>query len=197
MERRLLLLWLLGSLPQFSNAQLPFYEEHFDQTSFPPGWTTDDHSANPADLHVLWEVCQDPSTCPPGTDDDLPAQFDPDYFNAPTYAGGYVFVDSDKANIPTGAADHISVLTSAAINCSAQSQVFARFYSVIGTYQSPAFEGAVLLVSSELDEIMALSDRIAVMYKGEIIDIVPRAEATREGLGLLMAGVHPRDAVAG
>ncbi|MEZ4558178.1 MAG: ABC transporter ATP-binding protein [Caldilineaceae bacterium] len=56
---------------------------------------------------------------------------------------------------------------------------------------------AVLLVSSELDEIMALSDRIAVMYKGEIIDIVPRAEATREGLGLLMAGVHPRDAVAG
>lgn len=149
MERRLLLLWLLGSLPQFSNAQLPFYEEHFDQTSFPPGWTTDDHSANPADLHVLWEVCQDPSTCPPGTDDDLPAQFDPDYFNAPTYAGGYVFVDSDKANIPTGAADHISVLTSAAINCSAQSQVFARFYSVIGTYQSPAFEGAVLLVSSD------------------------------------------------
>jgi ABC-type uncharacterized transport system ATPase subunit len=49
---------------------------------------------------------------------------------------------------------------------------------------------AILLVSSELDEIMALSDRIAVMYKGEIIGIVPRSEATREGLGLLMAGVH-------
>jgi general nucleoside transport system ATP-binding protein len=50
---------------------------------------------------------------------------------------------------------------------------------------------AVLVVSSELDEIMALSDRIVVMYKGEVIGIVPRAEATREGLGLLMAGVHP------
>ena len=49
---------------------------------------------------------------------------------------------------------------------------------------------AVLLVSSELDEIMALSDRIVVMYKGEIIGTVPRAEATREGLGLLMAGVR-------
>lgn len=48
---------------------------------------------------------------------------------------------------------------------------------------------AVLVVSSELDEIMALADRIAVMYKGEIIDIVPREQATREGLGLLMAGV--------
>ncbi len=53
---------------------------------------------------------------------------------------------------------------------------------------------AVLLVSSELDEIMALSDRIAVMYKGEIIGIVPRAEATREGLGLLMAGVRREEA---
>ena len=48
---------------------------------------------------------------------------------------------------------------------------------------------AVLLVSAELDEIMALSDRIAVMYKGEVIDIVDRKDATREGLGLLMAGV--------
>lgn len=52
----------------------------------------------------------------------------------------------------------------------------------------------VLLVSAELEEIMALSDRIAVMYKGEIIDTVPAAAATREQLGLLMAGV--RDAGA-
>jgi simple sugar transport system ATP-binding protein len=52
---------------------------------------------------------------------------------------------------------------------------------------------AVLVVSSELDEILALSDRIAVMYHGSIIDIVPREEATREGLGLLMAGIHPTE----
>ena len=49
---------------------------------------------------------------------------------------------------------------------------------------------AVLVVSSELDEILALADRIVVMYKGEVIGIVPRAQATREGLGLLMAGVQ-------
>jgi simple sugar transport system ATP-binding protein len=53
---------------------------------------------------------------------------------------------------------------------------------------------AVLVISAELDEILALSDRIAVMYKGEIVDILPREQATREGLGLLMAGVH-RDEV--
>ncbi len=48
---------------------------------------------------------------------------------------------------------------------------------------------AVLLVSTELDEILALSDRIAVMFKGTIIAVVPGAQATREGLGLLMAGI--------
>ena len=48
---------------------------------------------------------------------------------------------------------------------------------------------AVLLISAELDEIMALSDRIAVMYKGAILDTLLGNAATREHLGLLMAGV--------
>ncbi|MBM7557897.1 ABC transporter ATP-binding protein [Halanaerobacter jeridensis] len=47
---------------------------------------------------------------------------------------------------------------------------------------------AVLLVSAELSEIMSLSDRIAVMYEGEIVDILEVEEATEEKLGLLMAG---------
>jgi simple sugar transport system ATP-binding protein len=47
---------------------------------------------------------------------------------------------------------------------------------------------AVLLVSSELDEIMSLSDRIAVMYKGQIVAVLDAGKATREELGLLMAG---------
>jgi len=52
-------------------------------------------------------------------------------------------------------------------------------------------EGAgVLLVSPELDEIMKLSDRIAVMYKGKIMAILPAERVTREQLGLLMAGVE-------
>jgi len=48
---------------------------------------------------------------------------------------------------------------------------------------------AVLLVSSELDEIMQLSDRIAVMYRGQIIDILDAKSVTKEMVGLLMAGV--------
>ncbi len=50
---------------------------------------------------------------------------------------------------------------------------------------------AVLLVSTELDEIMQLSDRIAVMYRGQILAIVDPKTTTRESIGLLMAGVVP------
>lgn len=50
---------------------------------------------------------------------------------------------------------------------------------------------AVLLVSYELDEIMALSDRIAVMFHGRISAVLPRNQANRAAIGLLMAGVHP------
>ena len=50
---------------------------------------------------------------------------------------------------------------------------------------------AVLLVSTELDEVMGLADRIAVMYRGKIIAVLPAQEATKEGVGLLMAGVQP------
>jgi simple sugar transport system ATP-binding protein len=48
---------------------------------------------------------------------------------------------------------------------------------------------AVLLVSPELDEIMQLSDRIAVMYRGKIVAVVDAAEISKEEVGLLMAGV--------
>ena len=53
---------------------------------------------------------------------------------------------------------------------------------------------AVLLVSCELDEIMELSDRIAVMYRGQIVDILETENVTKEMVGLLMAGVSPNDA---
>ncbi|WP_129628685.1 ABC transporter ATP-binding protein [Candidatus Oscillochloris fontis] len=47
---------------------------------------------------------------------------------------------------------------------------------------------AVLVVSAELDEILSLSDRIAVMYHGQIVATVQNGELSREQLGLLMAG---------
>ena len=48
---------------------------------------------------------------------------------------------------------------------------------------------AVLLISSELDEVTALADRIAVIYKGEIVGVVS-PDVSREKLGLMMAGIN-------
>ena len=49
---------------------------------------------------------------------------------------------------------------------------------------------ATLLISEDLDEVLALADRIAVLYEGRIMDIVDRDATSAEELGLLMAGVH-------
>ncbi|MGO2051803.1 ABC transporter ATP-binding protein [Glutamicibacter sp. 287] len=53
----------------------------------------------------------------------------------------------------------------------------------------------VLIVSTELDEVMELADRIAVLYKGKINGIVP-GDTSREVLGLMMAGVSQEDAIS-
>jgi general nucleoside transport system ATP-binding protein len=50
----------------------------------------------------------------------------------------------------------------------------------------------VLLVSSDLAEIMALSDRVAVLYRGTIVGIIDRVDATTDQLGELMAGLSVR-----
>ena len=47
---------------------------------------------------------------------------------------------------------------------------------------------AIVLISEDLDEILALSDRIAVIYEGEIVGVLGASEATPERLGLLMSG---------
>ncbi len=49
---------------------------------------------------------------------------------------------------------------------------------------------AVLLISEDLDEILALADRIVVIYEGRIVGEVMAAEATPERLGLMMAGAE-------
>ena len=59
-------------------------------------------------------------------------------------------------------------------------------------------EGAgILLVSSELDEVLSLSDRVAVMFEGQIIDILPIEEADKDTVGLRMAGVREEVPMAG
>lgn len=50
---------------------------------------------------------------------------------------------------------------------------------------------AILLVSTELDEVLQLSDRVAVMYRGQIMDVLKGDQVTKQVVGLLMAGIRP------
>lgn len=52
---------------------------------------------------------------------------------------------------------------------------------------------AILLVSTELDEIMQLSDRIAVIYRGKVLGILDAKSSTKELIGLMMAGIIPSE----
>ncbi|MBS3811665.1 MAG: ABC transporter ATP-binding protein [Halanaerobiales bacterium] len=52
---------------------------------------------------------------------------------------------------------------------------------------------AILLISLELDEILSLSDRVAVIYEGKIVDILDIGDATEEKLGLMMAGAESEE----
>lgn len=53
---------------------------------------------------------------------------------------------------------------------------------------------ATIVISEDLDEVLALSDRIAVMFEGRIMGIVDHDAASRERIGLMMAGVDPDSA---
>jgi simple sugar transport system ATP-binding protein len=55
---------------------------------------------------------------------------------------------------------------------------------------------AVLIVSTELDEVLALADRIAVMYQGRIVGVLDAEGATPQRLGLLMGGATPGEVPA-
>ena len=51
----------------------------------------------------------------------------------------------------------------------------------------------MLLISTELSEIFALSDRIGVIYDGHIEKIYPSQAITQEHIGMLMAGLRPEN----
>jgi simple sugar transport system ATP-binding protein len=54
---------------------------------------------------------------------------------------------------------------------------------------------ATLLISEDLDEVLNLSDRLAVLYEGRVMGILDREDATVERLGLMMAGVPMAEAL--
>ncbi len=54
---------------------------------------------------------------------------------------------------------------------------------------------AIMVISSDLPETLAISDRVAVMRKGSLVDILPIADVTQENVMVLAAGVNQKENV--
>jgi len=134
------LLALAGSL----QGQTPFWSEDF-AGGIPAAWTNVDASGQ----GVIFEWCDDPQTnggdsCPSWFNDALNQQ---DPFAATTATNGFANCDSDEAG--ELGSDHMTRLTTDAIDCSGQGEVWIRFESHIGVYSVGANVGALLRVSTD------------------------------------------------
>ena len=131
---------LLGGMVM---AQTPFWTQDF-AGGIPAGWTNTDGSNQGA----LWTWCNNPASgqggCPSIFDDGLNQQVP---FQATTAANGFVTLDSDEYG-PFNT-NHISRLTTSAINCSGKSEVFVSFETHIGVFEVSAETGAILRVSTD------------------------------------------------
>ncbi len=128
-----ILLLITGAL----SAQSSFWTENFTN-NIPAGWTSTDGS----NQNVVWKWCANNAPgCTP-----LFGGIDP--FQAATAATGYVYVNSDAAG--QLGQNHVSRLTTAAINCTGRNQVYVQFQSHIGNYQTTPAATAELRVSTNL-----------------------------------------------
>ena len=140
---------LIGSLIFFCNyivgAQTPFYVEDFSSGAIPDGWSTTDVSGN----NGKWEWCDNPE----GSSADgcavsweLYSQQHGD-FKSSTAENGFMIMDSDGlGDLPT---NHVVQLTSAPLNCEGHTQIWIKFESLIGVFENPTNDLAVLKVSTD------------------------------------------------
>lgn len=144
-NRTFLMLLAAVTLAGKLTAQTPFWSEKFT-SGIPAGWTNVDASGQ----SIVWTWCSNPALgdtdpgCPQPWDDALNQQV---AFQATTASTGFVTLDSDDAGELNK--DHISQLTTTAINCTGKSQVFLSFQTHIGVFQHVADDLAIVRVSTD------------------------------------------------
>ena len=127
-----------------SNAQSIFWSEDFSDSDLPAGWTSEDASGGDA----VWTWCGDPNSgqgggCPGVYTGQTP-------FASTTAANGFATMDSDIIGQQT--TNHIAQLTTTAIDCSGQTEVWVKFESFIGVFANTTVDNAVLRVSTNLTD---------------------------------------------
>jgi len=133
----LLALLLTGML----QAQTPFWTETFT-TGIPAGWTNVDTSGQ----GFTWQWCSAPNPTPPCA----PVFGGQQPFAATTAATGFVHVDSDGGLAAPLPKNHVSRLTTSALNCTGKSVVWLQFQNHIGTFEQPLAANAIVRVSTNL-----------------------------------------------
>lgn len=119
------------------HAQEPFWVENFSN-NIPAQWTNTDASGQ----GVVWKWCaNNTSGCSPVFTGELP-------FQSATAASGFVHVNSDAPGQLMQ--DHLSQLTTPVIDCSGKNEVFIKFQSHIGTYNTTPAASARLRVSTDM-----------------------------------------------
>lgn len=130
---------------QIANAQTAFWAENFSEAGdLPTGWTTADASGGAA----VWAWCNDPSATNPCILNwsAYAGQHGMGFFSL-TGTNGFVYMDSDVLGTVTP--DHIANLTTDAIDCSAQTEVWLKMESLIGVFGLDADMNAILQVSTD------------------------------------------------
>lgn len=144
LTKKLFTFYLLVFGFYMTNAQNLFWEEDFSTTmGLPAGWTTEDASGGDG----VWAWCANMdqiTTCIPNW-----AQYSnqhEDNFFATSVSNGFVYMDSDILSEVNP--NHIVRLTTDAIDCSGQPEVWVKFESLIGVFGVPTTNNALLRVST-------------------------------------------------
>jgi hypothetical protein len=116
-------------------AQTPFYTQDFSGTALPTGWTTTDAGGH----NAIWKHCAGPNA-------NCANLYGHAVFASATAANGYMVMNSDGYGQLSS--NHVSRLTSKAIDCSTAPKVFARFESLIGVYATDSDNNILLKVST-------------------------------------------------
>lgn len=124
----------------------PFYTEDFTTPGIPAGWTNVDDMTPLGTPEVIFEWSNDPAAVEPASLGHPHISM----FNGPTASNGYLWANSDRGLTAAPASNHLTRLTTDAIDCSGQNTVRLSFASTIGVFDNNASEFVKVKVSTDL-----------------------------------------------
>ncbi len=132
--------------PVSVNRADPFWTEDFTGGAIPDGWTNVDDMTPLGTPEVIFEWSDDPTAV------EVASLGHPHIamFNAASATNGYLWANSDRGLTAAPTSNHLTRLTTTAIDCSGQATVRLSFASVVGVFDNPAMDFVKVRVSTDL-----------------------------------------------